>query len=49
MRFWRAFWVADHLRHPIAVTDIQEDQAAVIAPPVYPTGQLYLLANLLFT
>src|SRR5579883_194892 len=44
----RTFGITNHLCDAIAVAQIQEDQAPVIAPSVYPTGQRHLLAHVCF-
>src|SRR5579883_271206 len=44
----RTFGITNHLCDAIAVAQIQEDQAPVIAPSVYPTGQCHLLAHVCF-
>lgn len=41
--------VADRLGNPVAVAQVQEDQAAVIAPALHPARQCYLLSNILYS
>jgi len=42
----RTLWIEDNLHDAGAITQVDEDQASVIAPPVNPTGQRYYLTNM---
>ena len=45
VRLGRALGVEDELHEPGAVAQVDEDQAAVIAPPVHPAGHAHRLAG----
>src|SRR5947209_9110449 len=47
MRLSRTFRVANHLCYPIAITQINEDQATMISSAIDPTSQRDLLSNIL--
>jgi len=48
MSLWRTLRITNNLRYSIAIADIQEDQSTMISTPVHPTGQRYLLSNMIF-
>ncbi|MNV77676.1 hypothetical protein D3C71_1711180 [compost metagenome] len=44
----RAIRIANHLHQALAVSQIDEDHAAVVTPALYPAGQGHFLADQLF-
>jgi hypothetical protein len=47
MSLWRTLRVTNNLRYSIAIADIEEDQSTMISPAVHPTGERYLLSNII--
>src|SRR3989304_6066032 len=45
--FRRLGRVEDHLHQPAAVAQVDEDEAAVVAPAVHPAGQRHVLAGVI--